>query len=67
MNNNHMWLMALACGGAFLLILVLPLFGLARNWSTGIGIFAMVVLHLWMMKGHSHNHSNHTTEKGGEI
>jgi hypothetical protein len=62
MNNNHMWLMILACGGAFLLILVLPFFGLSRSWSAGVGIFVMVGLHLWMMKGHSHNH-NHLSNK----
>lgn len=60
-HSNHMWLMALACGGALLLILVLPLFGLSKNWSSGIAITVMIILHLWMMRGHSHK--NHTNEK----
>ena len=57
-HTNHMWMMALACGGALLLILVLPLFGLSKNWSVGIAIAVMIGLHLWMMRGHS-NHCSH--------
>lgn len=52
-HNNHIWMMALACGGALLLILVLPFLGISKNWSTIIAIGLMVVLHLWMMRGHS--------------
>jgi len=64
-HSNHMWMMALACGGALLLILVLPFFGLSKNWSSWIAIGVMVVLHLWMMRGHSdHNHTSHK-EHGG--
>ena len=69
MKNNHtshMWLMVLACGGALLLILVLPLLGFSKNWSVGIAIATMVIMHLWMMKSHSHNHSDHTINKGGK-
>ena len=55
-HTSHMWLMALACGGALLLILVLPLLGLSKNWSVGIAIAVMIGLHLWMMRGHPHNH-----------
>lgn len=63
-HANHMWIMALACGGALLLILVLPIFGLSKNWSIGISITVMVGLHLWMMQGHS-DHSHHREHKGG--
>lgn len=56
-HSNNMWLMLLACGGAFLLILVLPIMGFPGTWSAGIAILAMVGLHAWMMKGHS-KHSN---------
>ena len=66
MEDNHMWTMIFACGGAFLLILVLPLFGLSKNWSAGIAIAVMIGLHLFMMRGHSHNHSNHEKMKGGK-
>ena len=69
MKNNHtshMWLMALACGGALLLILVLPLFGLSGSWSAGIAIAVMIILHAWMMKGHAHNHSDHIIKKGSK-
>ena len=62
-NANHMWMMTIACGGAFLLFLVLPLVGLSKNWSVGISIAVMAGLHLWMMKGHSNN--NYTKHKGG--
>ena len=67
MNNDikHTGLMVLACGGALLLILVLPLIGLSKNWSVGISISMMVGLHLWMMRGHlDYNHS-HKKQKGG--
>ena len=64
-HTNHMWIMALSCGVAFLLILVLPLIGLSKNWSFGIAFTVMVGLHLWMMKGHSHNHSNKDKTKEG--
>ena len=66
MKNNHMWMMVLACGGALLLILVLPLLGLSKNWVIGIAISVMIGLHLWMMKGHSHNNnSEHKQHKDG--
>ena len=56
-HSSHKWLMILACGGALLLIFVLPLFGLSKNWSAGISVAVMIGLHLWMMRGHSgHNH-----------
>ena len=55
---SHVLLMALACGGAVLLIVVLPFLGLPKNWSVGIAIAAMMLLHVWMMKEHSHNHSH---------
>ena len=65
-HSNHMWLMAIACGGALLLLLVLPLIGLSKNWSVGISIAVMVGLHLWMMRGHSdHSHMEHNEHKGG--
>ena len=64
MNIGHMWTMIIACGGALLLVLVLPLIGLSDNWSLGISISVMVGLHLWMMKGHS-NHSSPKHSKGG--
>lgn len=60
--SSHMWLMVLACGGALLLILVLPLIGLSKNWSFGISIAVMVGLHLWMILGHS-DHSHHKKHK----
>ncbi len=63
---SHMWMMILACGGALLLILVLPLLGLSKNWSVGIAITVMIGLHLLMMRGHL-NHSNHKKQKGGEM
>ena len=62
-DTSHMWLMALACGGAFLLILILPLFGLSQNWTVGIAIAVMIILHLVMMKGHSHDHTNHKMKR----
>ncbi len=62
-DTNHMWLMALACGGAFLLILVLPILGLSKNWSVGISIAVMISLHIWMMKGHLNNNSTKKKRK----
>ncbi|MBS3082048.1 hypothetical protein J4416_03915 [Candidatus Pacearchaeota archaeon] len=64
-HSNHMWMMILACGGALFIILVFPFLGLSKNWVAGIAIAVMVVLHLWMMKGHSsHNNSEHKGHKG---
>ena len=62
---SHMWMMIFACGGAFLLILLLPLFGASKNWSIGISIAVMIGLHLLMMRGHSdHCHSKNNQHKG---
>ena len=62
-HTSHKWIMVLACGGALLLILVLPLIGLSQNFAAGIAIAVMICLHLWMMRGHSdHSHAEH---KGG--
>ena len=64
-HTNHMWMMVIACGGALLLILLLPLLGISKGWSSGIAISLMIILHLWMMmKGHS-NHSNHKEHNRG--
>ena len=62
-HSNHMWTMALACGGALLLILVLPFIGLSQSWAVGIAVVVMVIMHLWMMRGHS-DHGNHKKHKG---
>ena len=64
-NSSHIWMMLFACGGALLLILVLPLIGLSKNWSVGISITLMVGLHLLMMRGHSDHDSEHKKHKGG--
>ena len=63
MGDNHMWMMVLACGGGLLLLLILPTFGLSRNWSFGIAMAVMIGLHLLMMRGHSGN--NNKEHKGG--
>ncbi len=62
---NHMWIMILACGGAFLLILILPPLGISKGWSSGIAVAVMIGLHLLMMRGHSGqgNHSEHNSKK----
>ncbi len=57
-HNNHMWLMALACGGGILLSFVLPLFGLSKNWSFGIAIAVMISLHFLLIRGSHENHKN---------
>jgi Flp pilus assembly protein TadB len=59
-----MWIMALACGGALLLILVLPLIGVSKYWAAGIAVAVMIGLHVWMMRGHS-DHSHHKGQKRG--
>jgi len=68
--SSHIWMMALACGGALLLILVLPLLGLSKNWSVGISLAVMIGLHLWMMRDNScHNpskHAKHRENKNGK-
>ena len=61
-NSNHMWMMIVICGGAFLLIIVLPFLGISKNWSAGIAVAVMVGLHLLMMRDHS-KHYNHNKEK----
>ncbi len=60
---SHMWIMVLACGGALLLVLVLPLLGLSKNWSFGIAMMVMMGLHFLMMRNHSER--NHKKQKGG--
>ena len=63
-HSKHMWTMALACGGALLLILVLPFFGISKNYTAGIAIAVMIILHVWMMKGHLyHNYNKHKEHK----
>jgi len=62
-NTTHMWMMVIACGGALLLILVLPLIGLSKNWSFGIAVAVMIGLHLLMMRGHSDSYSKSEKHK----
>lgn len=61
---GHALLMAIACGGALLLIFVLPLFGISKNFSAGIAFAVMIGLHLLMMRSHSGH--NHNRLKGGD-
>jgi len=63
-HSSHMWMMVLACGGALLLILILPFFGLSKNWSVGIAIIVMLGLHFLMMRSHS-GHNPNDKQKGG--
>ena len=60
-HTGHMRMMIIACGGAFLLIFVLPLFGVSEGWSAGIAVVAMIGLHLLMMRGRSANNA-HTND-----
>ena len=62
-HMSHMWLMVFACGGALLLLLVLPLLGISKNLSAGIAFAVMIGLHLLMMRSHSKH--NHEKTKGG--
>ena len=43
-NNNHMLKMALACIIPLLLILLLPLFGFPKGWSSGLAIGLMILM-----------------------
>jgi len=54
-NKKHMLLMVLACSVPLLLVILLPLFGIKFNvlW---IGIGLMLIIHIWMMKGHTKHH-----------
>ncbi|MEK6792938.1 MAG: hypothetical protein AABX96_05295 [Nanoarchaeota archaeon] len=61
-NGGHMLKMALACIIPLLLIILLPLFGLPKGWSSGLAIGLMILLHFWMMKDHL-GHSSHQSEK----
>ena len=63
-HPNHMWIMLVACGGAFLLTLILPAIGVSKNWSSGLAIGAMIGLHLLMMRRHSTSKPNTLNEKG---
>jgi Flp pilus assembly protein TadB len=63
-HTNHALLMIVACGGALILTLVLPLWGIPQNWSVGIALVVMIGLHFWMMGRHS-NHHNNDAHKGG--
>ncbi|MDO8622945.1 MAG: hypothetical protein Q7R52_01760 [archaeon] len=64
-HTSHMWMMLIACGGALLLILILPIIGLSKNWSVGISIVVMIGSHFWMMRGNSCQDNNHKKHKGG--
>lgn len=55
-NMNHLIIMGLVCFGALGLILVLPMLGFSKGWATGISLVLMIGMHLWMMRGHQHNH-----------
>jgi len=65
-NNNHMLKMALACIIPLLLILLLPLFGFPKGWSSGLAIGLMILMHFWMMKGHL-GHSSHQSERKNKL
>jgi len=47
--------MILACVIPLLLIFLLPFFGIRSNYTIFIAMILMVVIHLFMMKGHNHD------------
>jgi hypothetical protein len=47
---KHAMHMALCCIVPMILIALLPLVGVSKGWSFGIGLTAMIVMHLFMMK-----------------
>jgi len=57
-HNSHMLKMALACIIPLLLIILLPLFGFPKGFSSSLAIGLMILLHFWMIKGHL-GHSGH--------
>lgn len=63
-DPKHLWLMVLACAVPLLLVFVLPLFGFRGNLAW-IAIGLMVLLHVWMMKGHG-GHGQHSGKEGDD-
>ena len=62
--SKHMSIMVIAHLAPLLLFLILPKFGVSIQWAIAFAALSMVVAHIWMMRGHSHNHSSHTMKKG---
>ncbi|MEX2016451.1 MAG: hypothetical protein WD873_07400 [Candidatus Hydrogenedentales bacterium] len=54
----HIW-MLLGCLVPFLLIFVLPIFGVSEGALVPIFVLAMLGCHLLMMRGHNTKHSDH--------
>jgi len=50
-GTRHLLLMALACIVPMLFILLLPAFGMSQAYA-GVGIAAMIVAHLILMRPH---------------
>lgn len=55
---NHTLRMLLGCLLPFLVIFLLPLFGLGDGLSLFLFIVLMFACHLFMMRGHGHDHSD---------
>ena len=58
---RHMIMMALACIIPFVIILILPFFGISSKWTTFGAIGLMIFLHILVMKNHFSDKNN----KGG--
>ena len=52
-SGNHTWIMVIACLAPLALFIALPVVGLSWELILPVALVAMVLMHVWMMKGHS--------------
>ena len=63
---GHGIIMIAAHLAPLLLFVILPKIGISGQWTFVFAAVVMFGAHLWMMKWHSHNHSNkNKTKEGG--
>ncbi len=61
--KNHILKMLLGCGGAFLLLFLLPVLGFGQGTTFVVFIVAMLACHIFMMGGHAHGDHGQSDEK----
>ena len=61
---NHLVHMLVGCVLPFLLIFLLPLFGVGEGVTMFVFVVLMFGCHLFMMRGHGHGNVEGSAEKG---
>jgi len=63
--NRHLFWMVIGCLAPLIVIFLLPVIGIRGTWPLAIGLGAMFVIHLFMMRGHREEDDDQEDQERG--